>query len=263
MLEVKRRKKNKHSHSSNLEIVLKELKQKNDQGGVPLNDLALKCGVSIRQIYRYFNELQNLGYEIIKIPIPNSNNAGRYILQEIEQNQNVNLTLINILNDLEKIKNEVKSAKLFINELLVRYWMIKLGIIIPLTTPIQLLEYEDAITASHQVFIYGNTVEEHWEYIRIKASPKVVNLVVKSLCNEISSQQRLRDGWFSLNLRTKRIREIAGLLTQWGSEVEVIEPGWLRHKMLENCKAILHASRLRKIDKNDDFLAGSHYLVNN
>lgn len=255
VLEAKRLKKPKQSHSSNLEIVLKELRQNKDQGGAHLNDLALQCGVSIRQIYRYFNELQNMGYEIMKVP--NSNNPGKYIIKDMEPNQNVDLTLINMMNDLERIKKEVQSAKLFINELLVRYWMIKLGIIIPLATPIYKVEYEDAITSSHQMFVYSNITEENWEYIHIKVSPKVVNTVVKSLSSEITSQKRLRDGWFTVTLRTKRIREITGLLTQWGSEVEVIEPGWLKHKMLENCKAILHASRLRKVVRND--LAGSNY----
>ncbi|SHF22198.1 WYL domain-containing protein [Desulforamulus putei] len=261
VLDKKRFKKVKHNHTRNLEIVLKELRQHSEQGGVTLEYLALQCGVSTRQIYRYLNELQSLGYEILKTVPRDSECSGGYTLKEMELDQHRELPLLNMLDDLERLKSQITLAKMFIKELLVRLWMNKLGMVLPLTIPILAFDHDDAVTLSRQTLVFSNTTEGVCEDIKIRVSAKVISSVTQSLAAEIISKQKQKDGWFNVQIKTGRVREMAGLLTQWGGEIEVIEPGWLRHRMLENCKSILHANRLRKIDKTNLYSPAGKYLV--
>ncbi|ABO50515.1 Helix-turn-helix, type 11 domain protein [Desulforamulus reducens MI-1] len=251
----------KHNHSQNLEIVLKELRNFSDRGGAPLEYLALKCGVSTRQIYRYLNELQNLGYEILKTTHHDSEFPGGYTIREKERESAAELLLINMLSDLDILKNEMQYARFFLKEILIRTWMSRVGIIIPFDIPICFFDSEDAVCASRQTMVVSKTVEGSWEDIKIKVSAKVLSNVCQLLAGDISSKQKLKDGTFMLQIYTKRGREMIGLLTMWGSEVDIIEPGWLRYKVLENCKNILHANRLRRIDKNDMYSTKSKYLI--
>lgn len=259
-------KKAKHNHFRNLETVLNELRQRTDHGGVQLNQLALRCGVSTRQIYRYLNELQNMGYEIVKTSYPNASFTGGYILIDSEQEHNFELSLMNLLADCEKVKEDVQKIKLFVKELLIHHLMCKLNMMIPMHIPIYFYEYEDVIHVHNQRIVSSKQRDDQWEDIRIKVSAKVINSVTQVLGKEIKSRQRLRDGWFNVHLKTLRAREMSGLLTQWGSDVDVIEPGWLKHKILENSKAILYANRLKKVeklDKGEPFSTDSKYLMSN
>ncbi|MCL4440342.1 MAG: WYL domain-containing protein [Firmicutes bacterium] len=260
-MDKNRFKKAKHNHSRNLEIVLKELRQHSDQGGVSLEYLALACGVSTRQIYRYLSELQSLGYEILKTVSHDSECSGGYTLKEPDSEHHEELPLLNLLDDLEKQKNQILLAKTFIKELLIRLWMNKLGVVLPLTLPIRAFDHDDAVTVSRQTLVISDPSVGVYEDVRIRVSARVISNVTQSLAAEIIAKQKQKDGWFNVQLKTKRIREMTGLLTQWGSEIEVVEPGWLRHRMLENCKALLHANRLRKLDKTNLCVQGSKFLV--
>ncbi|RYD06616.1 hypothetical protein N752_02805 [Desulforamulus aquiferis] len=50
-----------------------------------MEDLAFKCGVSNRQIYRYLNELQSMGFEIIKTTNYDASSRGRYSINDDEK----------------------------------------------------------------------------------------------------------------------------------------------------------------------------------
>ncbi|SHK65802.1 HTH domain-containing protein [Desulforamulus aeronauticus DSM 10349] len=238
----------KHNHQRNLEIVIRELRLLNEQGGASLEHLALQCDVSIRQIYRYLNELQNLGYQILKAAYPGNYSAGRYLLGHSEQENRVEYPLLNMLQELDNIKNELSFTKLFLKEMIIRIWLNQLGIVLPFSIPILAFHQEDAIKVSKQTMIYAESSGQPWEEIKLRVSAKVLTNVTQTFSTEIISKQRQRDGSFVLQLKTKRITEMGGLLTRWGSEVDVLEPGSLRHKILENCKSILHANRLKRID---------------
>lgn len=260
-MDKKRLKKAKHNHSQNLETVLKELRQYSEQGGVSLAYLALTCGVSTRQIYRYLNELQSLGYEIVKVVGHESEYSGGYILKNTELEEQSQLPLLSMLEDLEKYKHQIFYAKVFIKELLVRTWMNKLGLILPLHFPVLALAYDDAITVSRQTQVFSSSEDGAAEDVKLRVSAKTIHSIYEHFSGEIVAKQKQKDGWFYVHLKTKRSKEMTGVLPQWGSEIEVVEPGWLRHKILENCKAILHANRLRKLDKTDLYSTAGKYLV--
>lgn len=238
----------KHNHHRNLEIVIRELRELSEHGGASLEHLALQCGVSIRQIYRYLNELQNLGYQILKTADHGNYSPGKYLLGQSEQESRADYPLLNMLVDLDNAKSEINYIKLFLKEMVIRIWLNQLGIVLPFTIPILAYHHEDAITVSRQSMVYSESTVQNWEDIKIKASAKVLNSLTQALSSEVVSRQRQRDGSFILQLKTKRINEMSGLLTRWGSEVEVLEPGSLKHKILENCKSILHANRLKRVD---------------
>ena len=238
----------KHNHQRNLEIVIRELRLLNETGGATLEHLAWQCDVSIRQIYRYLNELQNLGYQILKTSDPGNCSPGKYLLGNSEQENRTDYPLLNMLADLETIKNEINYTKLFLKEIIIRLWLNQLGIVLPFSIPILAYHQEDTITVSKQTMVYSESSVGHWEEIKLRVSAKVLGNVTQTFSSEIVSRQRQRDGSFILQLKSKRINEMTGLLTRWGSEVEVLEPGSLKHKILENCKSVLHANRLKRID---------------
>lgn len=262
VLDKKINGKMKHNHQQNLKIVLNELKSFSDRGGAPLEYLAVKCGVSTRQVYRYLNELQNLGYEVLKSTQHNAEiPSGGYTLREKEQNSTAELLMINMLSDLEFARNELHYARYFLKELLIRTLMCQAGIIIPLAIPVFTFHSEDAVYVGRKTVVIAKSPESSWEEIKIRVSAKVLSGVYQVLGSEIVSKQKLKDGSFLLQIRTNRSREMAGLLTVWGSEVDVLEPGYLRFKVLNNCKDILHNSRLRRLAKNEIVSTKSKYLI--
>lgn len=238
----------KHNHQRNLGIVIRELRLLNEHGGATLEHLACQCNVSIRQIYRYLNELQNLGYQILRTSDPGYGSPGKYLLGNSEIGNRSDYPFLYMLADLETIKNEINYTKLFLKELVIRLWLNQLGIVIPFSIPILAYHQEDAITVSKQTMVYSDSSVGHWEDIKLKVSAKVISSVTQTFSSEIVSRQRQRDGSFILQMKSKRTNELTGLLTRWGSEVDVLEPGYLKHKILENCKSILHANRLKRVD---------------
>ncbi|MDO7787079.1 WYL domain-containing protein [Desulforamulus aquiferis] len=258
----KKTQKREHNHSRNLKIVLRELQRYNGLGGISLEDLAFKCGVSNRQIYRYLNELQSMGFEIIKTTNYDASSRGRYSINDDEKSEDeITLPLINLLEFMDSFKNEILAARLFIREVLLRNWLMQQGIILPLHYPIVSYDLQDAITVHRHTYIVPEQSEEIKEEIRIKVSPKIVNNVLRSLASEVSGRQRQRDGSYIFQITTKRIRDMVGLLTQWGSGVEVIQPSWLQHKLLENCKAILCAHRQRKSSKAGNCVIDGYFRM--
>ena len=249
-MEKKYFKKIKHNHSRNLKVVLRELRRCSEQGGASLEYLAQKCGVSTRQIYRYLNELQAMGFEILRSSNLLPGERGGYTVREPENAKNgPEFGLMSILVELNQYKNELQAAKVFIKEWLLRVWLSQLGIVLPLTQPIIFYDLNDAVHVSRQTMVFSDSAEELVEDVKLKVSPKVVTSVSRAFMPEMVSKQRYSDGSYIINLKTKRPAELSGLLVQWGHDVEILEPGWLQHRLIENCKAILFAHRQRKIAK--------------
>lgn len=258
VLEKRYFKKVKHNHSRNLQIVLKELRKFSEQGGTSLEHLAKKCGVSTRQIYRYLNELQSMGFEILKTVNQTPEARGGYTIREQENVQSgPEFQLMTMLGDLDQYKNEIQAAGLFIKELLLRVWLIQLGIFIPLHQSIISYQLDDAVTVSRQTVVFSDSPDELVEDVKLKISPRIVSSVTRTFMSEIISRQKYQDGNFIISLKTKRPIELSGLLVQWGNDVEILEPGWLKHRFIENCKAILHDYRQKKVAKTSLYSADS------
>ncbi|GAB6157624.1 hypothetical protein JCM39194_08240 [Desulfotomaculum varum] len=254
-------KKVKHNHTRNLETVLTELKQHCGQG-VSLSHLAVSCGVSTRQVYRYLNELQKLGYEILKVAPTETEGAGGYTLREADNCLQKEMPLLNILDDLSQLSNQIAISRAFIQEFLMRLWLSKLGTVLPFNLSVAGFDYADAVNVSRQTTVFTARNDGAWEDVKIRVSPRVIGSVTERLATELIAKQRQKDGWYILLLKTVRTREMAGVLVQWGSEVEVLEPGWLRYRILENCKAVLHANRLRKTAKTLYSQSGRYMVIN-
>lgn len=247
---VSRKLKIKHNHAQNLEIVLRELRQGKTLGGTSLEQLADKCNVSTRQIYRYFNELQNMGFKILKTVNPVTSRHGYIIKEPDNLEQGADLYLLDMIGNLEQLKNQIQSAILFVKELLLRTWLLQNGIVLPLTCPIISYNLNDAVTIHKQRLVISDSLEEPLEELKLKVIPKAAGMVARSLAAEIVARQRNLDGDYIFNIRTKRLKEVGGLIMQWGGQVEVLEPGWLRHKIIENCKLIIHEYHKKKMSKS-------------
>lgn len=241
----------KHNHDKNLEIVLRELRQGNLKGGTSLEQLAEMCEVSTRQIYRYFNELQNMGFEVFKTVNSDEERNG-YLIKEPENlGQSIELYLIDMIENLEQAKIDIQTADLFMKELLFRTWLIHLGIVLPLTCPIIFYNLNDAVTINQHQVVISNSFEEIPEELKLKVVPKAASMVGRTLVSEIVSKQRHLDGDYIFTIKTKRLTELSGLIMQWGNQVKILEPGWLRHKIIENCKAIIHDYHKKQFNKNN------------
>ncbi|CCO09462.1 WYL domain-containing protein [Desulforamulus hydrothermalis] len=254
-------KKVKHNHTRNLETVLTEIKRHRGQG-VSLAHLAVSCGVSTRQVYRYLNELQKLGYEILKVAPTETAETGGYTLRETENSLPNEMPLLNMLDELSQLSKQIAISRSFVKEFLFRLWLSKLGTVLPLNISVAGFNHADAVNASGQTVVLAARNDGDLEEIKIRVSPRVIGSVTERLATELIAKQRQKDGRYILLLKTYRAREMAGVLVQWGSEVEVLEPGWLRYRILENCKAVLHANRLRKTDKTLYSRPGRYMVIN-
>lgn len=77
---TKHKKKNKRLE--NIKLLICELQKATPNGGLTLQEMAEICGVSTRNIYRYLNDIEKIGIEIIR-PVqikPGLSGCGKYCL---------------------------------------------------------------------------------------------------------------------------------------------------------------------------------------
>jgi len=155
LLDTRPLKRIENNHSGNLEVLLKELRKLRDLGGA-----RLYCEVNNRQIHQYLNELNDLGYVILKNINQDPDSLTGYSVRVVERAQNTDLPHFNMFSELENLKHEIYSARLIIMDLSRQLRMDKMGIAIPLTMPILNYNHEDAITVSHHTLVLSESVAE-------------------------------------------------------------------------------------------------------
>ena len=75
--------KKKNKRQENINLLIHELQKAAPAGGLTLKEMAEICGVSTRNIYRYLNDIEKMGIEIIR-PVqikPALSGRGRYRLK--------------------------------------------------------------------------------------------------------------------------------------------------------------------------------------
>ncbi|MEW6066192.1 hypothetical protein P378_03065 [Desulforamulus profundi] len=114
----KRRKKN---HTANLRLIVKMLKRDTPQGGVTLRQMADACGVSERNVYRYLQELKQLGIEVERYKSSQPGKPG-CCYYKIKPPQEKDFTsemlhlafLSQALQDCYKLQKNILSVKQFV-----------------------------------------------------------------------------------------------------------------------------------------------------
>lgn len=114
----KRRKKN---HSANLRLIVKMLKKDTPQGGITLQQMAEACGVSERNVYRYLQELKQLGLEIERIKTSQPGKPGCcYYKVKPPQEKDFSSEIFHLaylsqaLHDCYKLQRNILSVKQFV-----------------------------------------------------------------------------------------------------------------------------------------------------
>ncbi len=125
--------KGKNKRLKNIEIIINELHRTTPHGGSTVAELAALCGVSTRNIYRYLNDIESMGIEIIR-PVqvkPGVSGKGRYRLKNIFADSAEDSSLITLISYC--IVGELQCRHLFYKtcELLIKYWALKHGLSLP------------------------------------------------------------------------------------------------------------------------------------
>lgn len=159
LLDTRPLKKIETNDSRNLVVLSKELRKLSDLGSAQLSYLVVKCGVSTRQIYRYINELHKLGYEILKNIHQDPDSLTGSSVRVVEREQTTDLPHINMFSELEDLKHEIHSTRLFIMQLIRQLWMDKMRIAIPSTVPVHNYNFDDAITVRHHTLVLSEPLD--------------------------------------------------------------------------------------------------------
>jgi len=118
-----------------LGIVLKELRDSSQAGGVTLQHLVNVCGVSKRHIYRYLRELEEMGVPIERPQIiqPGKPGGGRYKLRDHQSGEAMGETMLIVaLNQMLAWCCLYRHQMMFLKELIIYSMAVRYGFKLPL-----------------------------------------------------------------------------------------------------------------------------------
>ncbi|MDO7787074.1 HTH domain-containing protein [Desulforamulus aquiferis] len=123
----------RHNHAENLNKVLEQLKSNNLDEGVTLQHLVEVCGVSKRHIYRYLNELEQLGIEIERPKQYQGIKAGvgKYKLKELANEHFGEAALIVSIEGISQEIEDFQSQVIYIKKFLLLGLLARYGLSLP------------------------------------------------------------------------------------------------------------------------------------
>ena len=127
------RKIRKKNRSNNLRLILRLLK-KHVQDGVTVQQMALACGVSERNIYRYLQELKQLGLPIESYKPYPPGATGCYYKLKAPQERDVSSEVLNLVSLNQALQDcyQVQDSILFMKKIILWRLAIRYGILVPL-----------------------------------------------------------------------------------------------------------------------------------
>ncbi len=125
--------KRKNARINNISLIINELHRTTPHGGSTITELAALCGVSTRNVYRYLNDIESMGIEIIR-PVqvkPGLRGKGRYQLKNIAADSAEDSGLIALISYC--IAGELQCRQLYYKtcELLIKYLALKHKLSLP------------------------------------------------------------------------------------------------------------------------------------
>lgn len=123
----------KKNRTNNLRLILRLLK-KHTQEGVTIKQMALACGVSERNIYRYLQELKQLGLQIetYKPRLPGV--SGCYYKLRTPYEREVSSEVLNLVSLNQALQDcyRVQKSIIFMKKVILWRLAIRYGILLPL-----------------------------------------------------------------------------------------------------------------------------------
>ncbi len=243
----------KHNHIANVNLVLNHLRKTTPDGGATLTELAELCAVSTRNIYRYLNELEQIGFDIVR-PVQNKPGVpgqGKYRLRNRTlPYSRIDANLMMLIGVYAQKQIHYREQLQSIYEFFIRHMAIKNHLTLPADWKLEDLKQSPAkstVTYLHTAKDQKKTSKSESIVIILSASAAKRYRKVQSPFNAV--EKELPDGSLQLTLPPVSSSDLLPWLFQWGGETEIITPVSLRTKLTDFCKAVLNAH-------SDKYLSG-------
>ncbi|MEG6616868.1 WYL domain-containing protein [Peptococcaceae bacterium 1198_IL3148] len=260
----------KHNHAANLNLILNELRKTSRDGGLTLKELCELCGVCKRNIYRYLNEIEEMGFELVR-PLqskPGQIGHGKYRLRRKtlpETSVDTNLMMIMGLNAQREL--QYREHLKIINEFFIRYLAAKYCLSLPAdwklpeeneekqSSALQTCKQTTSTQAVLQNIHCNKNNKELVETAKIIISPTAAESYKReSVPSELVLEEVLSDGSILITLKLNTCKEILPWVFQWSGEAEIVEPKRLRLKMKEYCNSVIKAHRSKYLSRKLSYL---------
>lgn len=251
----------KHNHAANLNLILNELRRTSYDGGLTLKELSELCGVCKRNVYRYLNEIEEMGFELVR-PVqtkPGQVGHGKYRLRKKtlpETRIDTNLMMIIGLNAQREL--QYREHLRVINEFFIRYLAAKYHLSLPsdwkLPEDDKPAEVKTSKQTTSQRPVLQN-IQNHLETAKIIISPTAAEKYKREQVPvEPVLEEMLSDGSLLITIKFNNCSELLPWIFQWGGEAEVMEPTRLRKRMTEYCNSIIKAHRSKYLSRKVSYL---------
>jgi predicted DNA-binding transcriptional regulator YafY len=256
----------KHNHAANLNLILNELRRTSPDGGLTLKELSELCGVCKRNVYRYLNEIEEMGFDLVR-PIqskPGQVGRGKYRLRKKtlpETRLDTNLMMIMGLNAQREL--QYREHLRVINEFFIRYLAAKYHLSLPIDwklpeddkpledTPIK-TKTSKQTTSKRSVL---QNIQGHSETAKIIISPAAAEKYKREQVPvEPVLEEMLSDGSLLITIEFNNCSELLPWIFQWGGEAEIVEPNRLRKRMTEYCNSIIKAHHSKYLSRKVSYL---------
>jgi transcriptional antiterminator len=127
--------KSKHKSVNNISLILKELLRTSKQGGSTLEELADLCGVSTRNIYRYLNIIETMGFQLVRpsnLDLANKVKGCYKLSFEIPQPSYEDIDLLMLIFLYKHKAKQYREHIKLIYEVFVSLLALKNGLILPI-----------------------------------------------------------------------------------------------------------------------------------
>jgi len=253
------REQKKHKHAANLSMILNELRKTSLEGGLTLKELAELCGVSKRNVYRYLNEIENMGFELVR-PIqtkPGQAGQGKYRLRRKTLPENrLDTNLMMILGLVAQGQLQYHEHLKVVNEFFIRYLAAKYQLSLPVNW-LPPTETSEICTTNKKRNIGGFTLnkKKRCEIVKVVIGPSAAEVFQQEQFDfHVIRQEKLSDGSLLLTLGVYNSNDVLSWVFKWGEEAEIIEPRRLRKKMTDLCNTITKAYSSKYLSKKISYL---------
>lgn len=258
----------KHNHAANLNLILNELRKTSPDGGLTLKELAELCGVSTRNIYRYLNEIEEMGFDLVR-PMqtkPGSYGQGKYRLRNKtlpETRIDTNLMMIIGLNAQRQLQYQEHLR--IINEFFIKYLAAKYNLSLPsdwkLPSTHQLInepknsKQTTSTKAVLQNININPTKHRNPEKVKIVISASAAETYKKYRAPfKVILEEELSDGSLLLTFELTNPTEIFPWIFQWNGDAEIVEPLRLRSKLTEFCNSVIKAHHNKYLSRKISYM---------
>lgn len=249
----------KHKHAANLSLILNELRKTSLEGGLTLKDLAELCSVSKRNVYRYLNEIEKMGFELVR-PVqtkPGVSGQGKYRLRrKTLPEDRLDTNIMMILGLVAQGQLQYYEHLKVVNEFFIRYLAAKYQLSLPANWSPP-TETPDEYVSSKKRNIRKLPLNKckRCEIVKVVIGPTAADTFQQGQFDfHIIRREKLSDGSLLLTLGVYSSSELLSWVFKWGEDAEIVEPHRLRKKMTDLCKTITKAYNSRYLSKKTSYL---------